>query len=77
MPAVASSKSHAEDELAAGKETYMPATTDSKLYTEDELHKVPQTSARLKCSERYVWNLIDAGELDVIRHGRAVTVTVP
>jgi hypothetical protein len=53
---------------------HMPA--DDELYEKDELHKIPETSARFRCSERYTWDLIEAGELDVIRHGRAVRVTV-
>ena len=41
------------------------------------LHKIPQTAARFQCSERFVWGLIEQGELDKVHLGRrAIRITV-
>ena len=40
------------------------------------LHKIEQTSNRFQCSPRTIRNLVEAGELEAVRLGRAVRITV-
>ena len=51
-------------------------TDDDKLPPKKLLHKIDQTSARLQCSIRQTYNLIDEKELEVVHIGRAVRVVV-
>jgi hypothetical protein len=51
-------------------------TDDDKLPPQKLLHKIEQTSARLQCSIRQTYNLIDEKELEVVHIGRAVRVVV-
>ena len=51
-------------------------TDDDQLPPKKLLHKIEQTAARLQCSIRQTYNLIDDGELEVVHIGRAARVVV-